>query len=125
MSSAKIKVPEKKLCQMTNSDFPFEVPIDPMMVARIPGKMPGTVLTIELGFYNATIYEYTDPLFRGRQWSYETAGEALNALALYISTPGYEPDNWIRAIDFEGGYRMRRASVIDGERVITVDKDED
>lgn len=109
---------------MTDSEMPFEVSIDPEMVARIPGKMPGTVLTIELGIYNATIYEYTDPLFRGRQWSYETAGEALNALAIYISTPGYEPDNWIRAIDFDDGYRVRRARIIDGERVITVDSED-
>jgi hypothetical protein len=107
-----------------SDEFPFEVPIDPMMVARIPGKVPGTVLTIELGMFNATIYEYDSPLTRGRQWSYEIAGEALDALATYVSTPGREPDMWIRAIDFEGGYRVRRAHVVDGERVIIVDSEE-
>lgn len=108
-----------------NDEFPFEVPIDAAMVARIPGKMPATVLTIELGIFNATIYEYTDPLFRGRQWTYDSAGEALDALATYLSTPAPmglpEPGGWMRAIDFEDGYRMRRARVEYGERVIVID----
>lgn len=104
----------------------FEVPLHEHMALRIPGKMPLTVLTIERMIFSWRICEYTDPLFIGRAWWYDSFEEALTAVADFMSSPAGEPDNgWLRADDiFEGSSRTRRAHFEFGERVITVDHGE-
>lgn len=115
-------------------NFPFDVPIHDNMAMRIPGKLPLTVLCIERQIYTWRISEYTEPLSYGRHWCYESFSEAIAALAGFVSEPGTEPEGWIRATDFGDGVgphdqhdhiRVRRAHVIDGQRVISVDGDDD
>ena len=48
--------------------MPFEVPTHPLMLLRVPGKRPDTVLTVERQIYNVIIAEYTEPLYHPRQW---------------------------------------------------------
>lgn len=106
------------------SEIPFAFVVEPheYMFACIPGKVPGTVLTIEAQIYTWRICEYTEPLFIGRSWCYENLGVALGALMNYVTVEvATEPQGWKRAIDFENGYRIRRARVEFGERVIVVD----
>lgn len=103
--------------------MPFIVPDDHLMFCQIPAPDAGKVLTLERLFHSWTIYEYTDPLYRARQWQYDdeqsggfaTALTALieywkPALALLPAThPPTEPVNWTRAIDWPNGtYRVRR-----------------
>ena len=107
--------------------FPFEVPPHNTMAMRVPGKLPQTVLTIERMLYSWRLCEYTEPLFIGRAWWYESFEDALRALADFVSLPGNEAQGWLRAddIDEQGRSRTRRAHVEFGELVITVDGDED
>jgi hypothetical protein len=98
------------------------------MILRVPGKVSNTVLTLERNIYNVTIYEYSDPLYRGRQWVYPDQESAIRALLLYLSVmEAREPQEWIRATDFEeveGGLmtRTRRAYMEASQRVIVIDK---
>ena len=105
-------------------DMPFEVPIHDSMALRIPGKFPLTVLTVEAMLFSWRICEYSEPLFFARAWWYESFDAALAALSEFTNTPGAEPGGWIRAddIDDEGRWRTRRAMVVDGQRVVTLDE---
>src|SRR4051812_48852218 len=111
--------------KVSSHEMPFDVPLHDRMALRIPGKMPQTVLCIEQMIYTWRISEYTDPLSYGRHWCYETFEDALAAVVLFVSTPGNEPDGWIRAIDFGDDWeapheyvRVRRARIIDGVRQV-------
>ena len=105
--------------------MPFDVPWHEMMVLRVPGKMPLTVLTIERMLYSWRLCEYSEPLYIARSWWYESQDEAITALATFLSSPGNEPQDWIRADGVvDGHYCIRRAHIVDGERVITVDEPE-
>lgn len=107
-------------------NYPFEVPLHDRMLVRITGKEPNTVLTIEAQFYTWRIAEYTEPISYGRHWCFEGWQAAYVALVNYITSPlATEPQGWIRATDFENGYRLRRAHVEFGERVITIDREDD
>jgi hypothetical protein len=68
------------------------------------------------------ICEYEQPLIYGRFWDYVEARFAVKALVYYLALDdANEPDGWIRAVDFVGGYRVRRARVggpPDGERIV-------
>jgi hypothetical protein len=106
------------------SDAPlaFIVELHEYMAARVPGKNPQTVLTIEKMLYSWRLCEYSDPLFIARAWWYESFDEALTALVDFTTLPGNEPQGWLRADDvFEGYSRIRRAKLEFGERVITED----
>lgn len=100
------------------SDFkplPFQVDKHDRMIARVCGIEPNTVLCIELQIYTVRISEYTDPLSYGRFWCFESLQEALFGLAIYQNQHPEvtEPVGWVRAVDFEGGYRVRK--VRDGQ----------
>lgn len=48
--------------------MPFDVPNHSLILFKVPGKRPGTVLAIERQLFNVKIAEYTEPLFYSRQW---------------------------------------------------------
>lgn len=48
--------------------MPFDVPDHEYMLLRMPGKRPGTVLTVEQQIVNVIIAEYTEPFYHPRQW---------------------------------------------------------
>lgn len=99
--------------------FPFEVPIHDRMIARVAGKRPNTVLTVEQMVYTVRICEYTEPWSYDRHWCFESLGEALSALMDYLEIDvATEPAGWVKARDEKG---TRRAHVEFGERVITID----
>lgn len=103
--------------------FAFVVPEHAMMLVRVPGKVAGTVLTLERMVYTVRICEYTDPYSVGRSWCYETWIEAALHLGMYLGDDAAdEPGGWIRANVYgEDGFSIRRARIIDGERVIAED----
>jgi len=98
-------------------DPPFRVATHDRMLLQITGKVTGTMLTVEQQIYTWRVAEYTDPLFYGRNWCWATLDEALDALARYMaSSDATEPGGWVRAMDYENGYRVRRSRVVDGVR---------
>lgn len=50
------------------SEFAFDVPEHSMMILKVPGKRPGTVLVVERQLFNIKVSEYTEPLYCPRQW---------------------------------------------------------
>lgn len=97
---------------------PFIVPQSDLMFWQATSPNPNTVLTLERDLYAWTIYEYTDPLSRSRQWMYADKQDqetdflfALHSLFDYLFNPDNttEPPDWTRAIDFPNGkLRTRR-----------------
>jgi hypothetical protein len=114
------------------TDYPFEVPVHDHMIATVPGKRPGTVLTLERQIYTFRICEYTEPISYGRHWCYQELPVAVQALADYlVQELAVEPQRWVRAIDFGDDLdaahewiRVRRARVEHGQRVVVVDDSE-
>lgn len=102
------------LQRQTDLPLPFVVPHHDRMHVRICGRVPNTVLAVEAMAFTVRISEYTEPLSYGRFWCFETLGKALMGLAIYLNDHGLdEPCGWTRAIDFVGGYRVRK--MFDGE----------
>lgn len=105
-------------------DFPFEVEKHDRMLLRVCGKVPDTVLCVEQQIYTWRVSEYTEPISYGRFWCFDNVGDALEGLLGYLANEeATEPDGWKRAIDFEGGYRVRRVLFAYGKREIIETED--
>lgn len=107
-------------------ELPFNVPLHDGMLARIPGMVDNTVLTIERQIYTYRICEYTDPMGIGRHWCYVSLQDAAMALADYFEACGSmaEPKNWTKAVDRgPDGHRVRRGRLANGVFVILEDEE--
>lgn len=95
-------------------EYPFEVADHRLMYFMLPGKVPGTVLTIEQQIYTVRINQYTEPRFIECFWCYHNEIEARIALAFYIASDEYdEPRGWERAVSIDGGIRRKVVEVED------------
>lgn len=83
--------------------LPFVVPSNWTILDRRAGKDSETVWTVEMGIFNATIREYTEPLSWERQWCYPDWVQASLALEAYLDDPeAVAPVGWIRHINAAG-----------------------
>lgn len=122
------------MIESTELEYAFEVEPFDTMAARLPGKLPETVLVLQVMIYTWRIAEYTDPMSYGRYWCYDDQHEALRSIIVFLVDDKPEPSNWIKAVDFGEGVgphdrhyviRVRKARVVDGERVIYRVNEED
>lgn len=104
------------------AQMPFDVPLHDLMLLRLPGKRPGTVLTVEMMAYTVRICEYTEPLSYERFWCYSAYAQddahghellardaqgavlaacaAIEAVCAYLVSDQEEPAGWIKAVAY-------------------------
>lgn len=89
----------------TLTELPFEVPLHDRMLVRC-SKDGETVLTIEQMIYTWRICQYTEPLYYGNYWCFETMEDAMAGLWVYLLCEVEEPEGWTKAVTRNDGDRL-------------------
>lgn len=80
--------------------LPFVVPLHCYQLNQLRGKLPQTVITLEVQIANAAIFEWDEEMSWQRKWCFPTLPQAYIALMCWLDdNDAEEPSGWVRALD--------------------------